>query len=363
MDDVISAVQGGPDRQDRVFGGTVRSLKWLFSSIPGELKDSVSMKKIVAREGGWTCAKEVLGWILDTYAGTVTLPERKIEELLTLVDIPATQRRMGQKDLERLVGKPCSMHLAVPGAVAHLFHIQRALNQGGLDRAWLSPAFHRELSDWKALALQAASWPTHLAEIVRWEPTHLGFFDASGLGAGGVWLDPARTGQNLVWQLPWPPDIVASLVSSTNPQDTIANSDLKLAALVLQEAILLEAVPKASMTAPCSCSDNTPTFFWSTHEASMINSVVADLLRIRALHSRKFFFNPSVFYHTNQENCMADDASRLFCLSDIDFITHISVTPPQSHGSWHISLPPLELLSCVISTLRRKLCKPALLRM
>ena len=82
------------------------------------------------------------------------------------MDIPPTQHRIGRKDLERLVGKLRSMHLAVPGAVAHLFHIQRALNQGGVDQAWLSPEFHRELADWKVLALQAASRPTHLAKIV-----------------------------------------------------------------------------------------------------------------------------------------------------------------------------------------------------
>ena len=44
--------------------------------------------------------------------------------------IPATQRRMGRKDLERLVEKLRSMHLAVPGAVAHFFHIQRAESGG-----------------------------------------------------------------------------------------------------------------------------------------------------------------------------------------------------------------------------------------
>ena len=73
------------------------------------------------------------------------------------MNIPPTQRRMGRKDLERLVEKLRSMHLAVPGAVAHLFHVQRALNQGGVDQAWLSPEFHREFADWKVLALQVAS--------------------------------------------------------------------------------------------------------------------------------------------------------------------------------------------------------------
>ena len=73
------------------------------------------------------------------------------------MDIPATQHRMGRKDLERLVGKLRSMHLAVPGAVAHFFHIQRALNQGGVDRACLSPEFYRELLNWKIFFLQVAS--------------------------------------------------------------------------------------------------------------------------------------------------------------------------------------------------------------
>ena len=93
------------------------------------------MKKLLTGEGDWTYVKEVLRCILDTEAGTVTLLERNIEKLLTLVDILATQHRMVRKDIERLSGKLRSMHLAVPGAVAHLFHIQRALNQRRVERA------------------------------------------------------------------------------------------------------------------------------------------------------------------------------------------------------------------------------------
>ena len=55
------------------------------------------------------------------------------------------------------------MHLVVPRAVFHLFHIQHALNQEGVDWAWLYPAFHRKLAYWKTLALPVASRPTHLA--------------------------------------------------------------------------------------------------------------------------------------------------------------------------------------------------------
>ena len=94
------------------------------------------------------------------------------------------------------------MHLAVTWAVAHLFHIQRDLIQGGVDRAWLPPAFHRNIADLWALALQAAARPTHLAEIFRRKPTHMEFCNASGLGAGGVCLDPSQMGHNLVWRHP-----------------------------------------------------------------------------------------------------------------------------------------------------------------
>ena len=63
---------------------------------------------------------------------------------------------MGRKDLERLVGKPRSMHLAVPGAVAHLYHIQCELAQAEADRAWLSPDFHRKIADLRMLSEQTA---------------------------------------------------------------------------------------------------------------------------------------------------------------------------------------------------------------
>ena len=114
------------------------------------------------------------------------------------MNIPATQRRMGRKDLECLVIKLRYIYLAVQGAMAHLFHIQRALNQGSVDWLWLSPAFCCELAYWKALALQATSRPTHLAEIFHRKPTHIGFCDPLVLEAGGVWLEPASTGHNLV---------------------------------------------------------------------------------------------------------------------------------------------------------------------
>ena len=85
------------------------------------------------------------------------------------------------------------------------------------------------------------------------------FCDASGFGAGGVWLDPSRSGKDLIWRHPWPSDIISDLVSSTNREETINISNLELAVLVLHKFTLLATVPEARLDAPHSGSDNTLT--------------------------------------------------------------------------------------------------------
>ena len=160
-----------------------------------------------------------------------------------------------------------------------------------------------------------------------------------------------------MWRHPWIADIIANLVSSMNRERMIISSDLELAALILHEATLLAAVPANRLVAPHSRSDNTPTVSWSTEETSMINPVVAYLLRIRVLHSRQFFINPSIFYHPGIKNHMSDDASCLFDLSDTSLLAHMSAAYPQPTFLWQISLPPPDLISFMIPALHRKPCE------
>ena len=97
MDDAISVVQGRPDFSP--------CPQVAFLYLPGESKDLVSIKNLLAGEGGWSCAKEVLGWTLNMEGVTVILQDKKLRELLTLVDIPTTQHRIDWKDNYRLSGK------------------------------------------------------------------------------------------------------------------------------------------------------------------------------------------------------------------------------------------------------------------
>ena len=64
-----------------------------------------------------------MGRSIEMVSRIVAFPERKLQEILTLADIPMVQHCMGRKYVESLVGKLHSMHLAVTGVVAHLYHI------------------------------------------------------------------------------------------------------------------------------------------------------------------------------------------------------------------------------------------------
>ena len=149
---------------------------------------------------------------------------------------------------------------------------------------WLSLAFYQEIADWWSLAKQMVARPTHLDDIFHQETTHLGFCNNSIIGAGGMWINPTKLGTSIMWNRPWPSYITDALVSETNLWGTLTNSDLNIAALILNKSTLLTEFSEAITTAPSSVSDNTLTVSWITQEASTINPAVADLLRICTLH-------------------------------------------------------------------------------
>ena len=214
------------------------------------------------------------------------------------------------------------MHLAVPGAIGHFFFIQEALAKAGTaSKDYLSKAFHREIAHWQRLSTNSLARPHFLEEVVRCLPTALGFCDASGAGAGRIWIDPDGTGKNFVWRLQWPEDIVADLVTWENPTRGITNSDLELSALLLQESLFHLACSRHAWHAPSTGSVNTPTVNWCFREASTVNPVVADLLRVRAELNSRALLTPSIFYHPGPLSTMADDVSRRFYLPDNNLLS------------------------------------------
>ena len=354
MDDINCLTQGDTYQQKRVTEIVLSKIKSVYPTVEGELKDSVSLKKAKAGDGDWDVTKEILGWVVNSATGTISLSQKRRADLETLLAIPSTQHRMARKKLERLIGKLRSMHLAIPGAIGHFYHIQMALTKANRRTAYLSKGFHQDIAHWRLLCSRMKHRPTYLAEIVQRLPTDLGYTDASGTGGGGVWLDPNADGIHHVWRLQWPADIKADLVSFANPSGRITNSDLELAALVLHEATFPTICNSTAWRAPLTGSDNTPTVAWTFKEVATINPVVANLLRIRSIVNSNSSITPVVFYHPGHLNTMADDASRLFQLTNQSFLSFFSrkYNPMQSPSSWTTCLPPKEVTSSVISALR-----------
>ena len=251
----------------------VSKLKSIYPTVDGEVKNSISLKKARAGNVNWSVSKEILGWIINSASGTFSLSPKRITHLSTLLDIPPAQHRISRKKLERIIGKLRSMHLAIPGAIGNFYHIQMALTKANRRTAYLSKDFHRDITHWRLLCARMQHRPTNLAEVVQRLPTDLGYTDASGVGGGGVWLNPNNDGTHHVWRLPWPDNIKADLVSVNNPNGRITNYDLELTALVLHEATFPSVCKYSAWWAPHTGSDNTPTVAWTFHHRMYKNIV------------------------------------------------------------------------------------------
>ena len=138
----------------------------------------------------WNLVKQCLGWIIDTCAQTITLPQHRIHDLSTiLASVPLHQTRISKKKWYHILGKFRSVSLALPGSRGLFSFMQEALlNTNMKHRLYLKKSVHEALQDFRWLLNDIASRPTRIAEIVPLAPSALGYHDASGTGAGGIWF-------------------------------------------------------------------------------------------------------------------------------------------------------------------------------
>jgi hypothetical protein len=125
----------------------------------------------------------------------------------------------------------------------------------------------KALLDFGVLIRDLASQPTHVSELVQSPLDYVGYCDASGWGAGGVWFGGRQDLEPTVWRLKWPTDVTNSLVSTFNPTGTITNFDLEMAGVLLHESAVKErlgggTLAHAQMAIGC---DNSPAIAW-THQ-------------------------------------------------------------------------------------------------
>jgi hypothetical protein len=220
------------------------------------------------------------------------------------------------------------------------------------------------LLDLRHIVLSLAHRPTHVSELVEYEPELAGTCDASASGAGGVWLGYGL--RPTVWRVEWPTDVV-----SLYREGKLTNSDLEMAGVVLQY-LVAEQMRPLERCHTAIWSDNTPAASWSTKMADKATTPIAgQLLRALAMRQRTSRSAlPTVTHYAGSQNLLADTASRSFqrfhhgsargapSESDDEFLTAFNQTFSLSAllqmNSWQLVRLESEPSLLVISTLRGK---------
>jgi hypothetical protein len=228
-----------------------------------------------------------------------------------------------------------------------------------MHRIALRKSIHQALDDFRWMYADISNCPTRIAELIPLLPSAIGYHDASGAGAGGVWyptpdlaarFHPRRP---LVWRLQWPQDITNNLVSTSNPTGTVTNSDLELAGGLLHLDIVAQNYDVRERTV-LSKTDNLATLFWQRKGSATTDKVPAHLLRLFGIHQRFHRYVPRHDYIPGLSNPMADDASRLFHLTDSQFLSLFNTKHSLQSQSYKLVTLPSQMTSAMISALRMK---------
>ena len=343
----------------------------------------ISVAKLLKGDAAWSTSKKILGWHIDSVDMTLTLPTRRHERLLELLDsIPPTRKRLSLAAYHRLLGELRSLALALPGARGLFSHLQAALRSRRGTRLRLSPSFHAALHDFRTLVASLGSRPTRLFELVPTTPSLIGAHDASGAGAGGIWLPHASTHPRrattwahdeagsftasrsrpatapIVWRVRFPPSVSRRLRTFDQPHGDLNNSQLELLGGLLHDAVAATCFDVRERTLK-SYTDNLATLYWSRRGSVTTTSPTAAILRHQALHQRFHRYLSLKDYLPGEQNCMADDASRLWTLSDAAFLAHFNSTFPQTQP-WQLFQPSRKTVSSAISALHTSMSNKAL---
>ena len=372
VDDFIALCQGDSNRR-RIRRILLRAVDQVFR--PNDFYDDqfrrepVSLKKLKQGDVSWNTIKTVLGWVIDTSTMTIQLPPHRVDRLAELLaSIPPTQKRIALRKWHKILGELRSMSLALPGARNMFSQMQQALSNRCKTRVSLTNGVHQALDDFRWMHQDISSRPTRIAELVPLLASALGYHDASGTGAGGVWFPhqslnprthPSATPSHdpIIWRLQWPPDIVGNLVTDDNPAGTITNSDLELAGGLLHLEAIVQNFDVRERTI-LSKTDNLATLFWQRKGSATSSKPPAHLLRLFGIHQRFHRYVPRHDYISGVSNPMADDASRLFHLTNSQFLSYFNTKFPQHTSFRHVHLAS-QMTSAVILALRSKTCKAA----
>jgi hypothetical protein len=200
----------------------------------------VSTSKVEKGDATFLTKKRILGWDINTETMTIHLPQHRLEHILDITTAFLNKQLTTRKQWQKLLGELRSMTLALHSST-HLFSVLQHVLRGTSQKVRIPKVAQQALQDWQDMARNIAQRPVPITSLVPHAPHYVSTSDALRDGMGGMWLPTRLTTdcQPCVWRTPFHPAIKDNLVSHTNPQGTINNSELELAAAVLGHAAQL----------------------------------------------------------------------------------------------------------------------------
>jgi hypothetical protein len=363
MDDFIAVAQGSATTLANVRSTLFYAIDEVFRPLhptdtPFNRSQPISIKKLNKGDARWTTRTTVLGWIVDTERETIELPQHRADRLHAILDTLLHKRRLSLNNWQKYIGELQSMVMAIPGARGLFSMLYAAISERSeQQRVRISRPIHDALVDFAALAHDLRARPTRIGELVDTLAVACGTADASGAGMGGVWLSATSDFTPFLWRATFPRKVQAQLVTDANPSGSITNSDLELAGQVAAQEVLTQHYDCRERTLAVF-TDNISARAWQRKGARSSLGPSAYLLRLLALHQRHYRYRSTFDYLPGPFNVMADDASRLWNLSDNDLLTHFNSHYPQTQP-WRLYALRPEMLSALTMALCCKRSEPA----
>jgi hypothetical protein len=129
IDDFISIAQA--PRTYETLNSALNSISSIFRHNPhaadrSARKQTISASKLASGDGAWSTQKQILGWNLDTAAGTIHLPDHKAATFLELLQHFLSLQRTSRKKWYSLLGHLRHVSMAIKGA-QYLFSILQSV--------------------------------------------------------------------------------------------------------------------------------------------------------------------------------------------------------------------------------------------
>jgi hypothetical protein len=369
VDDFINgAIADNKSHLDHLSNATMHGVHDVFPADDIDENDPISEKKLKKNDGSWDTEKDLLGLTFNGVHKTVWLPEEKRDALISTLStwIQQSSRKIGIQfpEFEATLSKLQHAFLTIPAGKGLLSPFYPIL---GLRPEhvfiYRNEPLHRAISDCRTFLRESVSNPTKCKCLVPAWPDYIGLTDASGHGLGGVIVGENAAVPPTVFRLQWPPDITNNIVSDTNPNGTITNSDLEMAGLLMLWLVMEDVCGSLQNAHVALFSDNSPTVHWVQRMAAKHSAIAMQLVRALALHLQLQRASPLTSLHiAGVDNSLTDIPSRSFgsetkwfCKTDSDLL-HLfnSSFPLPNQGSWTVYHPSSRIATRLISVLRMK---------